>query len=273
MNRTLILSTLALSILTAACGGADAESGGNPQPPPPQGTGGMAPDPVGSGAGGDGGTIDPTGTGGGGTVIYDDAVGAAYPNSGDGRIVLIDPTGTRSTLYNPATGVFESPDDIDELEGGPPITEVVAAGRVDTSTYMFDAMGMVTVYDHVQATFSPPEPLADALDDVPFNAVGAAFGIGSQLFVFNQGGSSYAAYHVEDETWSPVYSFLGDFGGGGAPIASVGAAYTTDDGSIVLFDVSGTGYCVYGGNGQFSDDFDIADLGDGMLTFNDTSDD
>ena len=41
----------------------------------------------------------------------------------------------------------------------------------------------------------------------------------------------------------------------------------------MLFDVSGTSYCVYSGNGQFSDDFDIVDLGDGTLTFNDANDD
>lgn len=273
MKRTLILSTLALSILTACGDGPDASTG-DPQPPPPQqGTGGMGPDPVGSGAGGLGGNPDPSGGGGTTMVTYDDAVGAAYARAGDGRIVLIDPSGTRSTLYNPATGVFESPDDIDELEGGPPITEVVAAGRIGDVTYLFDASGQVTVYDHTQATFSPPEPLADALDDIPFNAVGAAFGYGSQLFVFNQGGTSYAAYNTTTETWSPVYGFLGDFGGGGAPIPSVGAAYVANDDSIVLFDLSGTSYCVYGSNGLFSDDFDIVDLGDGTLTFNDTSDD
>jgi hypothetical protein len=272
MKRTIILSTLALSILTA-CAGPDAGASSDDPPPPAQGGGGMAPDPVGSGAGGDGGNPDPVGSGGGTTVVYEDAVGAAYPNSGDGRIVLIDPSGTRSLLFNPSTGVFESSDDIDELEGGPPITEVVAAGRTDTATYMFDAMGQVTIYDHAQSTFSAPEPVAEVLEDIPIAAVGAAFGYNNQLFVFNQGGTSYAAYNVANDTWSPVYSFLGDFGGGGAPIASVGASYTTSDNSIVLFDVSGTSYCVYSGSGEFSDDFDIEDLGDGTLTFNDTSGD
>jgi hypothetical protein len=271
MKRTIIISTLALSLL-AACAGDDATTSGDP--PPATGTGGGAPDPVGSGAGGDGGQNPASsGPGGGSPVVYEDAVGAAYPNAGDGRVVLIDPSGTRSVLYNPATGVFESADDIDELEGGPPIVEVVAAGRVNDLTYMFDAMGQVTLYDHAQATFSPPELVSEVLEDVPFTTVGAAFGNGNHLFVFNGGGSSYAAYNTVTDTWSPVYSFLADFGGGGAPIASVGAAYAQGGGSFVLFDVSGTSYCVYASSGEFSDDFDITDLGDGTLTFNDPSDD
>ncbi len=129
------------------------------------------------------------------------------------------------------------------------------------------------MYDHGQAAFSQPEPIGELLEDAPFANVGAAFGYGAQLFVFNPGGSSYAAYNTTTEAWSPVYSFLGDFGGGGAPIANVGAAYNAGDGTIVLFDVNGTSYCVYTYGGEFSDDFDIEQLGDGGLVFNDTSDD
>lgn len=276
MRRTTIITALSL-ILTTACGGSpEGDPGPQPQPPPPQqGAGGS--DSSSSSAGGQGQGGNPIGGQGGGggstTVVYDTAVGAAYPNGGDGRIVLIDATGTRTVLYNPAAGTFESGDDIDELEGGPPIMDVVAAARLAGETYLFDGVGDVTVYDHAQASFSAPEPLADALDDVPFTSVGAAFGYGNQIFVFNAGGTSYAAYNMTSETWSPTYSFLADFGGGGAPLASVGAAYALDDGSIVLFDKSGTSYCVYTGNGEFSDDFDIEELGDGSLDFNDVSGD
>ena len=199
---------------------------------------------------------------------YEPFVGAAYPNGGDGRIVLIDVTGTRSALYNPTSGTFESADDIDELQGGLPLADVVAVGRTDDATYYFASDGMATVYDPAQAAFSTPEPVADVLDDLPFPAVAAAFGNGSQLFVFNEGGTSYAAYNTANDTWSPVYSFATDFGGGGAPIPSVGAAYR-DGNAYVLFDKSGSSYCIYGSNGEFSDDFDIEELGDGMLDFND----
>ncbi len=265
MTKTTIQAVLLSSILAVGAGCAD---GGELT-----GTGGSGPSTTGSGGNatttsGGGGQM-PTSTGGGGApVSYEDAVGAAY--AADGRIVLIDPSGTRSSRYNPTTGVFESADDIDELEGGLPLAEVVAAATVDGSTYLFDAMGRVTIYDRGQGTFSPPDDLSEVLEDSPLSSVGAAFGLGTQLFVFNEGGSSYAAYNASTETWSPVYSFATDFGGGGAPIASVGAAATLGDGSIMLFDRSGAEYCIYGGNGTFSDDFDITELGDGSLSFNET---
>ena len=107
------------------------------------------------------------------------------------------------------------------------------------------------------------------LEDAPLTTVGAAFGAGDTLFIFNSGGSSYAAYNVADESWSQIYDFATEFGSGGAPIASVGAAYENDSGGFVLFDLSGTSYCVYSSQGTFSDDFDIEELGDGMLTFTD----
>jgi hypothetical protein len=265
---TALAAPAALALVTACAadtgtpGETDASAGGSlPLPTGPTvGSGGDA-----TGAGGQG-----AGTGGtGGMTSYATAVGAAYRHGGDARIVLIDATGTRSALFNPGAGTFESADDIDELEGGIPLADVVAAGRLDGETYFVSSTGEVTVFDHGQAAFTTPDDLGEVLEDVPFSSVGAAFGLGSQLFVFNAGGSSYAAYSLANDTWSPVYSFATDFGGGGAPIASVGAAYVDTDDAIVLFDLSGTSYCIYGGNGEFSDDFDIEELGNGSLTFDD----
>jgi hypothetical protein len=269
MRSTKIPTLVSLIVLTAACAaepegsrsptttGAGGSAGGQTQM-----TGGS--DAVGGSDGAGGDPLPP--------VTYEVAVGAAYKNSGDARIVLIDKTGERSSLYNPSTGAFESSDDIDELEGGIPLADVVAVANVENATYFVDSDGLVTVYDRDQATFSTPEALPEVLDDVPFAQVGAAFGAGTTLFVFNQGGTSYAAYNTANETWSQVYAFATEFGGGGAPIPSVGAAYTDEDGGYVLFDLSGTSYCVYSGSGQFSDDFDIDELGNGMLDFNDVDD-
>jgi hypothetical protein len=271
MHRNTLFSALSLILVTAACSAA-------PSTEPIQGSGGSMAGPSSSSAGGKeaSSTVGQGGSGSvgqGGGVSYPTAIGAAYPNGGDGRVVLIDATGTRTVLYNPAAGTFASGDDIDELEGGPPISEVVAAARLPQATYMFDAAGAVTVYDHAQASFSPPELLADALDDIPFSSVGAAFGYGDKIFVFNAGGVSYAVYNTVTETWSPTYSFAADFGGGGAPIASVGAAYFDGDSAIVLFDKSGTTFCTYAISGEFSGDFDIEELGDGSLSFDDVAGD
>jgi hypothetical protein len=204
-------------------------------------------------------------------VSYPTAVGAAYPSGGDARVVLIDATGTRSVLFNPSAGTFESADDIDQLFAALPIDDVVAVARTATRTYMFDSAGSATLYDHAQASFSAPTPLATALPNIPFNAVGAAFGKGSLIFLFNAAGSSYAAYNEVTNTWSPVYSFATDFGGGGAPIASVGAAYLGSDDQVLLFDKSGTTFCLYDLAGTFSSDFEIEELGDGNLNFDDAS--
>ena len=272
MHKLTLITAISLVALTAACGDETAPPN-NTSATATSGAGGDAG--AGAGAGGSGATSDTTsstasgmGGQGAGDVVVDEAVGAAYANKGDARIVLVDATGTRTALYNPSTGTFESPDDIDELEGGTPLGDVAAAANVGNMIYMFDQAGQVTIYDRDQATFSPAEALPDALDDVPFNNVGAAFGSGDTLFIFNAGGTSYAAYNTADETWSQIYDFASEFGNGGAPIANVGAAYS-DGNSFVLFDLSGTKYAIYSGSGQFSDDFDLDELGDGNLTFND----
>lgn len=269
MRRIHTLCATTLVFVAAACA-APTEDPAPSQPtsptaPPAEGGGGALPEMP---EGGAGGTTPPPPE----QPSYATAVGAAYASASDARIVLVDVTGTRSSQYNPSTGMFSSPDDIDELEGGLPIADVVAAANVGEVTYLFDASGQVTLYDRAQATFTAPEALAEALEDVPFSAVGAAFGAGDTLFVFNTGGTQYAAFNTADETWSPVYGFATDFGGGGAPIANVGAAYADAQGGYVLFDLSGDKFCIYAGSGTFSDDFDIDELGDGMLTFDDVDD-
>jgi hypothetical protein len=311
MHRNLLISALSVALATACSGGAGS-SGDDPLPtddgaggstdlaPPPEGTGGsiddLLPPPVGTGGRNGGGTggsaVTPGGTGGsagnpgsgtggqttgaepdgGPDIVYEMAVGAAYGRGGDGRAVLIDPTGTRSVLYNPSTGTFDTGDDIDELESGLPLTEVVAAAHLDAETYFFDASGNASVFDHAQAVFSTPRPIEEVLEGLPFASVGAAFGYNNTLFVFNAAGSSYAAYSPNG-VWSPTYSFVTDFGGGGAPIASVGAGFVQEDNAIVLFNFSGERYSVYAGAGEFSSAFDSGELVNGTRDFNDFRDD
>ncbi|MEM1034426.1 MAG: hypothetical protein AAGN82_29080 [Myxococcota bacterium] len=270
--RHALLLTTFLALGAGCSGGDDPDvqsGGGGPTGPMTSGVGGAPATTTSSSTG-----AAPTGgSGGNGPVMVEEAVGAAY--AADGRVVLIDASGTRVASYNPNTGAFTGSDDLDELEGsGPPLADVRAAGTVDNATYMVDASGQIVVYDRSQGTFSAPDDLDEILEDIPFSAVGAAFGFGDQLFVFNQGGASYAAYDVSDQTWSSVFSFTSDFGGGGGPIASVGAAAPIDDDAILLFSLAGDEYCIYStNNGTFSDDFDLDELGDGTLRFNDTADD
>ena len=268
MFRAHLIPALSLVALTAACTAeVPGETNAPPVDPPAQGGGGSGAD---DNSGGNAmGGADPTGGGGGAVSQVETRVGAAYPHGGDARIVLIDRTGTRSALFNPSNGLFEGADDIEELEGGLPLVDVRASAAVGDDIYLFAHDGSVTIYDRSQASFSTPEPLAEVLEDVPFNEIGAAFGAGDQLFVFNAGGASYAAYDTAAQSWSQIYDFATEFGGGGAPIANVGAAYANAAGGYVLFDLSGASYCIYGNGGQFSDDFDIDELGGGGLSFND----
>ena len=117
------ISIFALVAFTVACG---AEPGDPPANPVDSTTGGGGEDPTTqtttTGGGGAPGT-------GGGPVEYATEVGAAYQRTGDARVVLVDGTGTRTSLFNPSTGAFESPDDIDELEGGTPLQNVDRVGE------------------------------------------------------------------------------------------------------------------------------------------------
>jgi hypothetical protein len=262
MRHLKLISVISIVTLTGACAAETA-----PPDQPLDGSGGSS-----SSMAGGSDAAGGSGAQGGGPDVpidYLPHVGAAYKNEGDARVVLIDISGTRTAVYNPSTGAFESPDDIDELEGGVPLDNVVAAGTVGSDTYFFDQDGLVTVYHRDQATFSEPDSIDEVLEGSPFAKVGGALGTGVQLFVFNEGGTSYAAYNTTTKGWSPIYNFATDFGGGGAPIASVGAAYDDGNGGYLLFDTSGQKYCIFSNGGVFSDDFDIDELGNGSLTFND----
>lgn len=229
---------------------------------------------AGSGAAGSGGTVVEPGAGGqadtGSTVTYAARVGAAYPNRGDARLVLVDATGSRSVLFNQITGAFFAAQDLAKSERGLPFTHVAAIAGLDDATYYFDDNGQATVFDRATAAFSAPAPVGDVLPGLPFPAVGATFSVHGSIFVFDAPGTSYAAFVPATGTWSPVYNFATDFGGGGAPFPNVGAACADSDGIVWLFDAQGDRFTEYDyARTRFSSAFDVADLGDGTLNFND----
>jgi hypothetical protein len=91
----------------------------------------------------------------------------------------------------------------------------------------------------------------------------------SRIFFFNKVGTQYAAWNYKDKTWSRVYSFTSEFGGGGAPIASVGGAvYVEGENAYYLFNRNGTRYTIYNDDNRiFSAAFDVTELGNGSLSF------
>ncbi|MEM8559630.1 MAG: hypothetical protein AAGG50_17560 [Bacteroidota bacterium] len=202
------------------------------------------------------------------------AVGAAYPNAADARVILISAEGDRYVLWNPANGSFSSARSVSALENGDlPFGRLGAA--VSTSdeleTYFFDMNGEnYAVYERDEAEFDEVEEFGE--DDTDFmdadiEEVSAAYATSAQFFMFDKQGTTYQAWNYTTEAWGPVFSFITDFGGGGTPIASVGAAVNV--GSLVyLFNRDGSEYTIYNdANRTFSDDFDISELGDGTLSF------
>jgi hypothetical protein len=202
-------------------------------------------------------------------------IGAAYPNAGDSRIILINKEGTRFVYWTPGTGTFSRSRSIGELENGalPPSTVGASATTADGSeTYFFDAAGSrFTVYERDTAEFDEVEEFDDdsgAFGDPEIEDVGAAIHSvnTNRIFLFNTAGTRYAVWDYQNETWTRVYDFASEFGGGGAPVAAVGAAVTIE-GLYYLFNRDGTQYTIYSASGKFSSSFPLSELGDGSLSF------
>ncbi len=209
------------------------------------------------------------------------AVGAAYQNASDSRVLLINEEGTRFVYWNPANGTFSGGDDIDDLENGQlPLGSVGAsASRYDnTETYFFDEEGkQYTIYERATSEFDEVSVFGDddgefgdpELEDVGTALVVSPVGSSSnpnRIFFFNKLGTHYQVWDYENETWSRVFTFVTEFGGGGAPIASVGAAvYVEAENVFYMFNREGTKYTIY--NGTFSAAFEVTQLGNGSLSF------
>lgn len=203
-------------------------------------------------------------------------VGAAFPTTTGDGVVLVNAEGTRFVVHDPSDGSFSSSRPIAEAEADNPFGTVHAgvhdANTNPGQTFFFDETGQQVA--HFDRRGAAPTVDVETFGTSIFAAaplphVGAAFVLGTQLFVFDRGGLQYAAYNQTNGTWSPAYSFSSDFGGGGAPIAAVGASYVRGAGAseIVLFDLSGDEFTIYSTGGVFSPAFDIGDLGDGSLRF------
>jgi len=200
-------------------------------------------------------------------------VGAAYVTT-SGLVNLISLDGTRWVSWNPVSGAFGPGADIQTLEGGGlPLGNVGAAGTTkdDLDTFMFDTGGRdYTVFEHGQSGYDEVGTFgADTgFGDPDLGDVGAICRAANteRLFFFNRAGTSMQLWDYRSRTWSPEASFADSFGGGGAPIANVGAAVWVN-GLYYLFDTTGKTWATYLGNLQFEGPFDISELGDGTLNF------
>jgi hypothetical protein len=210
--------------------------------------------------------------GGGGTSGGSD-IGAAYPNAGDSRIVFFNTSGDRFLLFNPVTGAVTDADDIDDLENGLiPLDDVAAAASVfgEEETYFFAADGdTFTNYERDVADFDAPASFEQEYDEQGYDlsSIGAAvegdFFASNSIVLFNQNGTEWQLWQPEEETFSDVFTFPSQFGGGNAPISAVGAAVFRDDtNQVYLFSRDGSQYTIWNGGSNFTAAFDVEELGD-----------
>ncbi|NNF59164.1 MAG: hypothetical protein HKN04_13090 [Rhodothermaceae bacterium] len=199
-------------------------------------------------------------------------IGAAYPNAGDSRIVLLNTDGDRFLLLNLVTGAVTDADDLDDLENGLiPLNEVAASANVfgEDETYFFDMDGdTFTNYERDTADFDSPASFEDEYDEFGYDltSIGAAFEgdffASNSIVLFNQNGTQWQLWQPEFDSFSTVFSFPAQFGGGNAPISSVGAAFWRDESNqVYLFNREGTQYTIWSGGSSFTAAFDVDDLG------------
>lgn len=202
------------------------------------------------------------------------AIGAAYPSAADSRILLVNKAGTRTVYWTPSSGAFSDAEPVSALENGAlPLDDVGAttSTRDDVETFFFNEDGSeFTVYERDESAFDEVEAFGDdngEFGDPEIEDVGAAVDVSrTQLLLFNRNGTRYGMWNVESETWDGYLNFPADFFGGGAPISAVGAiVFVDEENAYYLFDRDGTKYTVFAGN--FSNAFDVTELGDGTLSF------
>lgn len=218
-----------------------------------------------------GGTAPDDTTPSGGSEV---AVGAVYPNAADSRIILVNKAGTRFVYWTPSSGAFSDAEAVSALENGAlPLDDIGATSstRDGEDTYFFSEDGTAfTVYERETSAFDEVEEFGEdggEFGDPEIEDVGAAVDASStQLLFFNRNGTRYGVWNEANEQWDGYFNFPADFFGGGAPISAVGAiVFVDEENAYYLFDRDGTKYTVFSGN--FSNAFDVAELGDGTLTF------
>lgn len=210
-----------------------------------------------------------SGGGGGGS----DAIGAAYPNAGDSRLIFVNTTGNRFLFFNPVTGSTTNSQPIGDLESNDlPLDDVAAAANLfgDDETYFFSSDGdTFTNYERDSATFDAPESFEDEYeeDGYDLDSIGAAmegdFFASNSIVLFNRNGTQWQLWQPTVNAFSNVFSFPAGFGGGNAPISAVGAAvYIEENNEIYLFNRAGTEYTIWRGGSNFTAAFPISQLGD-----------
>ena len=210
---------------------------------------------------------------GGGSGGTSDAIGAAYPNAGDSRLLFVNTTGNRFLFFNPVTGSTTNSQAIGNLESNDlPLDDVAAAANLfgDDETYFFSSDGdTFTNYERDSATFDSPESFEEEFeeDGYDLDSIGAAmegdFFASNSIVLFNQNGTQWQLWQPTANAFSSVYSFPAGFGGGNAPISAVGAAvFIEENNEIYLFNRAGTEYTIWRGGSNFTAAFPIAQLGD-----------
>lgn len=211
--------------------------------------------------------------GAGGGSSGGSAIGAAYPNAGDARIAFFNRTGDRFLLFNPVTGAVTDADDLDDIENGLiPLDAVGASANVfgEDETYFFSTDGdTFTNYERDQADFDAPASFEAEYDEMGYDlsSVGAAFEgdffASQSVVLFNLNGTEWQLWQPESDSFSDVFTFPAQFGGGNAPISAVGAAfYREESNQVYLFNREGTQYTIWSGGSNFTSAFDVEELGD-----------
>ncbi len=99
------------------------------------------------------------------------------------------------------------------------------------------------------------------------NSIGAAvegdFFASNSIVLFNQNGTEWQLWQPENDSFSDVFTFPSQFGGGNAPISAVGAAvYRDDTNQVYLFSRDGERYTIWAGGSNFTAAFPVEELGD-----------
>ena len=211
--------------------------------------------------------------GSGGGSSSGTAIGGAYPNAGDSRIIFFNMSGDRFLVFNPVTGASTDPDDLNDVENGLiPLDDVAAAASVfdDGETYFFANDGdTFTNYERDTADFDAPASFEGEYDEQGYdlNSIGAAvegdFFASNSIVLFNQNGTEWQLWQPENDSFSDVFTFPSQFGGGNAPISAVGAAvYRDDTNQVYLFSRDGERYTIWAGGSNFTAAFPVEELGD-----------
>jgi hypothetical protein len=210
--------------------------------------------------------------GGGGGTSGGSAIGAAYPNAGDSRLIFFNAAGDRFLVFNPVTGAVTDADDVDDVENGLlPLDDVGASASIfgEGETYFFSTDGdTFTNYERDVADFDVPASFEEEYDEPGYelNSIGAAvegnFFASNSIILFNQNGTEWQLWQPEEDAFSDVFTFPSQFGNGQAPIPAVGAGvYREDTNQVYLFNRDGTRYTIWNGS-TFTAAFDVSDLGD-----------